>query len=79
MASATVEETIRRVIADVLDLDPDSIGEQMRMEDVERWDSTNHITMILALEEEFGVAFDVPEIEGMITFQDIVATVEAKL
>ncbi|MEX2648018.1 MAG: phosphopantetheine-binding protein [Alphaproteobacteria bacterium] len=79
MASVTVDETVRRVIADVLDLDPRSIDDQTRMEDMERWDSANHITLVLALEEEFGIAFEVPEIEGMITFQDIVATVEAKL
>jgi acyl carrier protein len=46
---------------------------------VEQWDSGNHISLVLALEEEFGVSFEVSEIEAMTSFVDVVSTLEHKL
>jgi acyl carrier protein len=46
---------------------------------IEQWDSGNHISLVLALEEEFGVSFEVSEIETMTSFADIVSTLENKL
>ena len=44
-----------------------------------RWDSANHIQLILALEEEFGVSFEVAELESMLSFGAVMRTLQGKL
>jgi acyl carrier protein len=44
-----------------------------------RWDSANHIHLVLALEDEFAVLFDVAELESMMSFFDIMQVMRAKL
>jgi acyl carrier protein len=75
----SLPDTVRRIMADVLELDEHAIDEHMEMGVVEQWDSGNHISLVLALEEEFDVSFEVAEIEAMTSFVDIVSTVESKL
>jgi acyl carrier protein len=39
----------------VLEVPADSIGPDTSMDTVESWDSLRHLTLVLALESEFGV------------------------
>lgn len=74
-----LEVAIKRVMADVLDLDPQSIRDETSVDNTARWDSANHIQLVLALEQEFSISFDVTEMESMLSFLDIVQTMQAKL
>ena len=65
-------------MADIFHVDPSTIGDSTSPDTVARWDSANHISLVLALEEEFGIAFDVSEIESMLSFSRIVQGVAAK-
>lgn len=73
-----IEPAVRQIMADIFDLPLDRIDENTSMDNTEPWDSANHINLVLALEEEFGIVFEVAEIEGMISFLDVVQTVAAK-
>ena len=75
----SVRNAVRSVLADVLKVDPALIGDDASMKTMEEWDSGNHVSLVLALEEEFGVSFEVPEIEAMLSFEKVVAAVEQKL
>ena len=72
------EEKVRLIMADILHLDPRKIDDQTAMDNTEAWDSANHISLVLALEEEFSIAFDVAEIESMTSFFDVVQAVGAR-
>lgn len=74
-----IEHRVRQIMADLFRLAPEKIDDRTAMDNVEAWDSANHINLTLALEEEFGISFDVAEIESMLTFLDVVQTVEAKV
>ena len=74
-----LEYAIRRVMADVLDLDADAIQDDTSADNTPKWDSANHIQLILALEQEFSVSFEVTEFESMLSFFDIVQAVHSKL
>lgn len=74
-----LEIAIKRVMADVLDLDANAIHDDTAIDNTPRWDSANHIQLMLALEEEFSISFDVTEIESMLSFFDIVQLVQSKL
>ena len=75
----SLQNLVRQIMGDVFATDPSSIDEKWRMGTIEQWDSGNHIILVLALEEEFGVSFDVSEIDTMVSFMDVVSTLKSKL
>jgi acyl carrier protein len=77
--SKNVEQTIRDVMAIVLSIDAGKIDDDTSMDNTPGWDSANHINLVLALEEEFSISFEVTELETMISFYEIVGVVGSKL
>lgn len=66
-------------MADILNIPENAITESTSADNTEGWDSANHIQLVVALEQEFSISFDVNEIESMLTYQDILDTVQFKL
>ena len=54
-----IEQQVRQVLSAVLKVRPDSLGPGSSMDTIESWDSLQHMILMLALEEEFGV--NIPE------------------
>lgn len=77
--SKNVEQTIKEVMAIVLNIDAQKIDDDTSMDNTPGWDSANHINLVVALEEEFSVSFEVTELEMMVSYFDIVGVVGAKL
>lgn len=73
-----IEQRIKQIMADIFHLDPTRIDEQTAMDNTEAWDSANHISLVLTLEDEFAISFDVAEIEAMTSFFDVVQAVAAR-
>jgi acyl carrier protein len=70
----TLEGVFRSVFSDTGALtDATSPG------DISGWDSLNHIVLINAIEERFGIKFELEEILTMQRFGEICAGVEKKL
>jgi acyl carrier protein len=74
-----LEARVRQILADILGIGPDDVDDHTAFDRTAGWDSANHINLVDALEEEFSIALDVAEIDTMLTFPDVVRTVEAKL
>jgi len=74
-----MEERIRQIMADVLDLDPRSIDGGTAMDSVDSRDSLTHINLCLGLEQDFQVSFTVPEMEAMLSYEDIIRVLAEKL
>ena len=74
-----MEDQVKNVMADILNLDPNSIDESTAQDGTASWDSLSHINLIVALEQEFQVSFDISEIESMLSFSDILDTLGKKL
>ena len=47
-------------------------------DDVAGWDSVSHITLIYAIEDEFGMKFSTRDLEGLTCVGDLVAVVERR-
>ena len=62
-----LESRLRNVFAAVLGVDPEGLSKDDSPQTIADWDSVNHIHLILALESEFGVAFDPGEIGDLVT------------
>jgi len=51
------ELKLKKVLADIFKIEITSVNEDTSVDTVERWDSLNHLNLILALESEFGFSF----------------------
>lgn len=60
-----IYERLNEVFRDVFDDDTIEVNENTTANDIEDWDSLNHITLIDAVESEFGVHFTMGEVSGM--------------
>ncbi|MEF8746800.1 MAG: acyl carrier protein [Candidatus Accumulibacter propinquus] len=77
--SRNVEQSIKELMSIILNIDAAQIDDSTSMDSTPGWDSANHINLVLALEEEFSISFEVSEFELMVSFFDIVQVVEAKI
>jgi acyl carrier protein len=77
--SKNVEQTVKEVMTVVLNIELAKVDDGMSMDNTPGWDSANHINLILALEEEFSISFEVTEIELMVSYDEIIAIVGSKL
>ena len=75
--SMPIDEQIKRIMADILGLEPAAISPSMSMHNTSEWDSLHHINLISALEQEFDTVFEVDEIQEMISFQEIIRHIGA--
>lgn len=48
-------------------------------DDVERWDSLNHLTLIAMVEEKFGIKFKLKELVNMQHVGDLMTLIDSKL
>jgi len=78
MSGATLDE-VRRIAADVFGKDVNLLGADSSPEQVETWDSVQHLTLVLALEVKYGIEFGPEEMERMKTLGDIADLVASKI
>ena len=74
-----MEERLKEVMAEVLNVDAGSIDASTSRDNTAAWDSLGHINLVTALEQEFGFSFEVEEIESMMSFEDVVRVLDTKL
>lgn len=56
----------------------ETIPEDLQAENSENWDSANHLRLILAIEERFGVSFSIEEIETVSGRRQLIDILAAK-
>ena len=72
-------ERIQYIAADLFSLSVNQITSTSSSETVEQWDSLQHLNLILALEEEFGVQFTPRDMENMLDIEAIISIIQEKL
>lgn len=60
-----IYQRLNQVFRDVFDDDSITVNPNTTANDIEDWDSLNHITLIDAVESEFKVHFTMGEVSGM--------------
>lgn len=63
-----LDERLRAICASVFNIEPAQLGDEASPETIPEWDSLSHLTLVLAVEAEFGVAFEADEIPTLNTF-----------
>ncbi len=70
-----MKDRVLRIMSHVLGVPPERLDDQASPDTVESWDSLNHMNMVLALEEEFGIQFGDDQIVKLLTVAAIAAAV----
>ncbi len=73
-----MENRVKKVIAEILDIEISSINDNTSPETVESWDSLKQMNIIVALEEEFDIEFSDEDIVEMLNFRLICEAIKEK-
>jgi len=71
-----MKERILKVMKAVFELE--NADETISQKNCEKWDSLNHLQLVIALEEEFDISFEPEEITEMKDFQTIESIIAHK-
>lgn len=75
MNKEDIIERLNGVFRDVFGDDSISVSEATTSADIEDWDSLEHINLIAAVEEEFGMSFKMREVSGMKNVGEMIAII----
>ncbi|MBR1643255.1 MAG: acyl carrier protein [Butyrivibrio sp.] len=70
---------LNEVFRDVFEDDGITVNDQTTADDIEDWDSLEHINLINAVEQEFGIKFNMGQIVSMKNVGDMVTIIESNL
>ena len=79
MDRAAIRAKVQAILRDVVDDDEVIVTDDTVAEDVVDWDSTNHVRLIIAVEEAFHIRFDTDEITTPKSVGELVTLIGAKL
>ena len=74
-----VQEKVIQVLVNIFQVSPDKISTETTSDNVENWDSMNHINMILSLEQEFGISYDEEQAVSMLSVGEIIDATKGML
>lgn len=74
-----MDTRIKNTMAAVFNIDAAQITESASSDTIEGWDSLGHMSLIVALEEEFEIVFDDSEMVDMVDYNTIYETIKNKL
>lgn len=73
-----IVEQLESIFQDTFTSSNFNFSEDLNREDVEEWDSLNHIRLLTALETHFGFQFDLDEIGNLTSVSAIVDVIDSK-
>jgi len=74
--TASTFERVQSVASDIFGIPVARITAESSPETIENWDSMQHLNLVLAIEEKFGVQLDPEDIEQMKNIGAVAALVE---
>ena len=72
-------EQLNEVFQDVFDDDSITVNETTTANDIDDWDSLEHINLINAVEQKFGIKFDMGQIVTMKNVGEMANIIEGQL
>ena len=71
-------ESLNEVFVDVFDNEEITLNESTTAEDINDWDSLNHIHLVVAIEKFFKIRFTTSEISSWNNVGDILISLDSK-
>ncbi len=76
---ASVEEKVKKIICEQLDVDEEDVVPEASFVDDLGADSLDQVELIMAMEEEFGISIPDEDAEKIVTVQDAIDYIEKAL
>jgi acyl carrier protein len=73
-----MNKRLHALIAEMLDTPEEQIAAETRRDQIETWDSLNHLQLVTAVEREFGIKLTMDEIAAANTAGDLDRLVSAR-
>lgn len=74
-----IKERLQEIFRDVFDDEELEIRDDMSAKDIEDWDSLAQINLIIAIEKEFGVKFNLEEVSKLKNIGEMLELINLKL
>jgi len=78
MSSQQVPSSLRDLLADIFEIEPEEVTPELGVGTIDSWDSFRHLQAILAVEGEYGVQFDPQRIAELTTVAKLQSELEKK-
>ena len=75
----TIEKRLKSVFSKLFGVQESEINTDSSPDNIESWDSLNHMNLIIAIEQEFKISFSMGEIVEMLNFELIVLILSEKI
>ena len=79
MTEPEIYQQVNAVFRDVFDDPTLAVVAETSAADIPDWTSFNHVTLIVACEEKFGVRFSTSDIEALKNVGELVSVIKRKL
>jgi acyl carrier protein len=79
MTEADVLLKLEEIFRDLFDLPDLQLDVSMSADDIDEWDSVNHVMLVVQIEREFKIKFHTAEVEEMKNVGDLLKLVVGKL
>ncbi len=79
MKKEEIYERLNEVFRDVFDDESIVVNETTTSADIEDWDSLEHINLIVAVENEFGIKFNMGEVTTMKNVGEMVEIINNRI
>ena len=78
MSEQEIYDRLNEVFRDVFEDDEITVNEDTTADDIEDWDSLEHINLISAVEDEFGIRFKMGEVSSMKNVGEMVEIIKTR-
>ena len=79
MEREEIYERLNNVFRDVFDDESIVVNDSTTSNDIEDWDSLEHINLVVAVEQEFGIKFNMNEVTTMKNVGEMVDIIISRL
>lgn len=76
--TVTIAQEVRQIVSDIFNVPIDEVSETSSPNTLSNWDSLQHLNLVLALEQNFGLQLGPDEIEQLLSVGSIIEIVESK-
>lgn len=79
MSEQQIYAKLEEIFMEVFDLDEVDLFEDTTADDIDEWDSLEHINLIEAVENEFGMKFKMGEVSTMKNVGEMVKIIKSRI
>jgi acyl carrier protein len=72
-----MKDRVFEIMSLVFEVPVDSLNDESNVDSVEKWDSLQHMNLVFALEEEFGVMLPDDEVADMVSVSKILEVLKS--